>query len=147
MNEKSLYWIWGAMVQRCTNPKSRQFRDYGGRGITVCAEWRTFEAFARDMGERPSADHSLDRIDNNAGYSPSNCRWSTRKENNSNRRNCIYVMDGEERVTLREYCRRHGLCYRPIVKRIQDRNWPVDLALRIPVGSRSRFRFRSERAA
>jgi hypothetical protein len=77
----------------------------------------------------------IDRIDNAKGYSPDNCRWADRKTQNSNRRNCIYVQHGEETVTLREYCRREGLTYRPVVKRIQDRGWPVDQALSIPVGA------------
>lgn len=64
------------MRQRCANPNGDKWRWYGGRGISVCAEWASFDAFLRDMGERPEG-HTLDRIDPDAGYSRANCRWAT----------------------------------------------------------------------
>ena len=137
--DQQLYWIWGAIIQRCTNPKNRQFKDYGGRGITVCDRWKAFANFAADMGPRPPG-RLLDRRDNNKGYGPDNCQWVTRQEQNSNRRNCIMVDCDGEQVTLREYCRRRGLKYRPIVKRIQTRNWPVAMALSVPLSSGKHFK-------
>lgn len=80
------YQAWASMRQRCLNPKSQRFHDYGGRGITVCKEWESFEQFYADMGPRPSSDHSIDRIDNDSGYSPVNCKWSTRSEQQKNKR-------------------------------------------------------------
>lgn len=75
------------MLHRCYNEDHGQYHDYGGRGITVSLEWRLgFENFLNDMGERPSDDHSIDRIDNTLGYSKENCKWSTRSEQNYNRR-------------------------------------------------------------
>lgn len=130
-----LYWVWADMIGRCTNPKHKAFKNYGGRGISVCERWRYFKPFAEDMGERPDGA-LLDRKDNNGNYEPGNCKWSTRKEQNSNRRNCIYVDYDGERVTLKEYCRRNSLKYRPIVKRIQDRGWSISDALSVPVGQR-----------
>ena len=138
MEQRQLLWVWSDMKGRCLNPNHRQYKDYGGRGITVCDRWMTMANFLEDMSPRPQG-MMLDRIDNNGPYSPDYCRWATRTEQNSNRRNCIYVNDAGERVTLKEYCRRHGLKYRPIVKRIQDRNWPVDLALSVPVGAPTHF--------
>jgi hypothetical protein len=136
---KRLFWIWADMRSRCRNPNHRGFKNYGGRGITVCERWEEFSAFEHDMGPRPDG-LMLDRADNNGPYSPENCRWATRKEQNSNRRNCIYVDCDGDRVTLKEFCRRKSLPYRPIVKRIQDRNWPVGLALSVPVGSGKQFK-------
>lgn len=80
------YRIWRAMWTRCTNPNHRSYHNYGGRGITIDARWKDFTAFYADMGERPSAKHSIDRVNNNCGYGPDNCRWATMAEQLRNRR-------------------------------------------------------------
>lgn len=141
MLEQRLYWVWADMLSRCRNENHAAFANYGGRGIYVCTRWTNgdanlsgFKCFLADMGPRPEGG-MIDRIDNDGPYAPDNCRWATRKEQNSNRRNCIYVDCDGERVTLKEYCRRKGMTYRPVVKRIQDYGWPIDLALTVPVGS------------
>ena len=77
---------WRSMVKRCTYPKATGFKNWGGRGITVCERWlHSFEAFYADMGPRPEGT-TLDRRDNDLGYSPDNCRWATRSEQNANQR-------------------------------------------------------------
>lgn len=86
MKGSSVYVAWSSMRQRCLNPQHRSYNDYGGRGISVCREWESFEVFFSDMGERPSTKHTLERRDNMAGYSKDNCYWATRTEQGRNRR-------------------------------------------------------------
>lgn len=83
------YRVWQNMWNRCANPKSMDYRDYGGRGIAVCAAWAEFKRFAADIGPRPSPAHSLDRIDVDGDYEPGNCRWATPAEQSRNRRSKV----------------------------------------------------------
>lgn len=81
------YAVWASMKDRCYNPHNRSFSNYGGRGISVCAEWRNdFAAFVRDMGRRPLPDLTIERLDVNGSYCPSNCVWESRIVQNRNRR-------------------------------------------------------------
>ena len=90
----NLYDVWRSMRNRCLNPNAKQFADYGGRGITICARWDSYAAFEADMGERPPG-YSLDRIDNEKGYSPENCRWADKKTQQRNQRRAVFVeVDG-----------------------------------------------------
>lgn len=96
------YRVWAGIIQRCCNKNNARFSDYGGRGIVVCSEWFSFENFINDVGCRPSEDHSIDRKDNNKGYCKSNCKWSTRSEQQRNKRPInTYSLQGGQHVNNR----------------------------------------------
>lgn len=121
------YTTWATMLQRCTNEKCTVYANYGGRGITVCARWRSFDNFLEDMGERPSSHHSLDRINNAGNYEPGNCRWATRAEQAANKRPrkdaqwVTHPLTGEVR-TVAEWARVLGVPVRTLYNRV-ERNW------------------------
>lgn len=108
--KSSTYKIWCEIKIRCCNPNNHAYHNYGGRGIRVCDRWlHSFENFLADMGERPSTDHSIDRIDVNGNYCPENCRWATRKEQANNRRSNILVEYNGKTQTLKQWCDELGL--------------------------------------
>ncbi len=134
-DRQQVYWVWAAMIQRCTNPRDKGFQRYGGRGIKVCARWRSsFDLFALDMGDRPEG-RTLERIDSDGDYTPENCKWATTVEQNNNRSMCIVVEMNGERMTLKQAWRRHaiaGLTYRALHKRF-TKGQSIEEALSAPV--------------
>jgi hypothetical protein len=128
-------------VDRCSNPRHREYHRYGGRGIEVCPEWRAdFAAFLANIGPRPSAAHSLDRIDNDGHYEPGNVRWATRREQSNNiRSNHIVRVDGMDK-TLAEAIRSSGLKSSTVRARIRN-GWSLERAL----NERERKRTRKKR--
>jgi hypothetical protein len=105
-SEKAEHYIWRSMLQRCQNPKNNQWRYYGGKGISVCEEWLSYSNFISDMGGRPSKDHSLERINNDEGYNPNNCRWATRSEQQKNKTTTKFYTNGSFLGTLVD-CAKH----------------------------------------
>ena len=110
MTETPEYNIWCLMKRRCGNPRCRAYPRYGGRGITVCERWlHSFENFYADMGPRPSIKHSLDRIDNDLGYSPENCRWATAREQAYNTRDTTLITHNGRTLNLAEWSNETGI--------------------------------------
>ncbi len=97
-----LYGTWECMISRCYNPKHKHYKNYGGRGITVCDRWKDLQLFIMDMGERPPG-YTLDREDNNGNYEPSNCRWASRLTQNRNARTNVYYTYKGETKCLAEW--------------------------------------------
>lgn len=134
---------WRAMLSRCENKKHTGFAYYGARNITVHPEWRRFEAFFEELGEMPSPRMTLERIDNEKGYEPGNCRWATRLEQASNRRTnvpgnatgtSVVSFRGQQR-TLAEWSAIVGINL-PVLRFRLNRGWSVDRALMEPLSKR-----------
>lgn len=105
-----IYGIWGAMKTRCSNPNFHAFKDYGGRGISVCARWNSsFAAFLEDMDDRPSPMHTIERSDVNGNYEPGNCHWATRREQGNNKRNNRKICINGETKNLAEWAAHSGV--------------------------------------
>lgn len=96
------HYVWRTMMYRCYNPKAASYAHYGARGIKVCKRWHDYATFFADMGKRPSAEHSLDRIRVDGDYKPSNCRWATRSEQQKNKTSTRVYTDGSFIGTLVE---------------------------------------------
>lgn len=106
----SIHNVWRSMKQRCLDKDSQAYDYYGGRGITICDRWLSFEAFREDLGEKP-AGMSLDRIDNNGPYSPENCRWASAAQQARNRKSNINVVIDNRTMCLSDWCNQRNLNY------------------------------------
>ena len=131
------YKSWHMMMQRCGNPNYSQYADYGGRGITVCNRWKTFQFFLQDMGLRPIG-MTLDRKNNNKGYTLANCKWSTKVEQQRNQRsNNVWTYKGE-RKTVAEWAEQLGMKRHSLYMRVATYGWTVRKALTTPPMMRGR---------
>jgi len=127
------YNSWSNMRQRCTNPKTQKYKYYGGRGITVCARWASFAHFLTDMGRKPTPKHSIDRINNDGNYEPSNCRWAThdqQMENTRSDRNHVITLNGQS-LTITEWAATLGIERSVMYRRLK--RWPLERALTEPL--------------
>jgi hypothetical protein len=121
------YNVWAKMISRCTDPSSKSFPDYGGRGITVCERWQNLEAFVADMGE-PEPGMTLERIKNDLGYGPGNCCWATRRAQNNNTRRNVSITFGGLTMTRSQWEQRLGLAPTTLRARLR-RGWSIERAL------------------
>lgn len=131
LSHTRLYTEWRHMKDRCLNPNHKAYSYYGGRGITICPEWKDdVQAFADWSYSNGYADNlTLDRIDANGNYEPSNCRWITQSEQMSNTRRCqIYEINGEKH-TISEWCKIYNVPYERTRNRVVNRGWNIEKAL------------------
>lgn len=134
---KRLYNIYNNMIKRCCDENNSRYKDYGGRGISVCKEWKnkekgiiTFYNWAMSNGYQD--DLTIDRIDNNGNYEPSNCRWATRKEQANNTRNCLgkrFLTLNGKTMSVKDWCKKLNIKYSTLSCRINKLGWSDEKAL------------------
>lgn len=136
-----IYKIWSGIKNRCNNKKNCAYREYGGRGISVCNDWNSFEIFYNDMYESyvnhckefGEKNTTIDRIDNNGNYSKENCRWATYKEQGKNKRNNRLLTYRGETKTLSEWAKNFNILYNTLFSRINIYDYDVEKALTSPI--------------
>lgn len=132
MRDKRTRQCYSDMKQRCLNPNSKQYKNYGERGIAICERWlESYDNFFSDMGLKPDG-LTLDRIDNDASYSPENCRWATKKEQRRNQRTCHFLEFEGRRLLLREWAEEKGINELTLSYRLLRLGWSVEKALSTP---------------
>ena len=130
------YHIWWSMMRRCYNTNNHNYKRYGGRGIKVCDEWQDVESFvawAHLTYNSTQHQKTLDRIDNNKGYSPENCKWSTPKEQSNNRRNTVTFTINNVTKPLSEWCDEYNMPISVVGSRIRVMGWSIEKALTTPI--------------
>lgn len=120
------YQAWCHMRRRCYNKNTPQYDDYGGRGIVVCDRWNSYALFLEDVGRAPTPNHSLDRKDTNGNYEPGNVKWSTRKEQNENKRSNVIITINGVSMTLQAWSNHYGIDRNTVSFRIKKK-WPKEL--------------------
>jgi len=131
MSKHPLYEKWIKICSRCNKLTDTRYQYYGGRGISVCERWSYFPNFAKDMGLPPSPTHSIDRIDNDGNYEPTNCQWATHKTQCRNRRSNKYItIDGIRKLQV-EWCAFYNIPHGRYMNRLR-RGWSVKKALTSP---------------
>ena len=127
------YKVWAQMKQRCNNPKHPRFKDYGGRGITICKRWDLFSNFFIDMNESYKDNLTLDRINNSKGYSKNNCKWSTYREQNENRRDNKKLSFNGLTMTITRWSEKLGIKKSTLDMRFYKYGWNIEKCLTTPV--------------
>lgn len=131
-NGTPIYRTWIGIKSRCLNTTDKDYKDYGGRGIGVCMEWKNnFENFYRDMGEKPKG-LTIDRIDVNRGYCKENCRWATIREQNHNKRNNHILIFNEKKDTITNWSKKIKIPVSTLQNRLL-RGWSIEKTLTFPI--------------
>lgn len=139
MTNLRIYSCWEHMKDRCNNKNFKQYKDYGGRGISVCEEWYNFENFYNWSMENGYNDNlTLDRIDVNGNYCPENCRWATRREQQLNKRNNVFLTMNGITMAQKEWAKKLGIRDHVIIDRLK-RGWTVEEALTIPTSNHKKI--------
>jgi len=107
------------MRYRCDNPDDKDYKNYGGRGVTYCGEWAEFMPFAEDMGHKPGPEYTLERIDNDGPYCKSNCVWDTRTAQNNNSRNVNLITINGQTKPLNYWCLKFGITRQAVYARVK----------------------------
>jgi hypothetical protein len=128
---QNTWYVWKSMRQRCTNPGTKYFNRYGGRGIKVCKRWDNYASFLSDMGTAPSG-LSLDRKDNNGNYEPGNCRWATYAEQSRNNSRTRLLSFSGKTMCVVDWAHELGIKPNTLTKRLLD-DWSIERALTEPV--------------
>lgn len=134
MSKSPLFGVWWAMISRCENENNASYKNYGGRGISVCDEWHdssTFFEWALDNGYKRGL--SIERVDVNKGYEPNNCKWITKEEQARNKTNNLMIEIGETTKCLAQWCEEYGIEYSTAYQRIKKLGWESEKALTTPV--------------
>lgn len=132
MHKTPTYNSWTCMKGRCDNESNKDYYNYGGRGISYDPKWKTFKGFIEDMGIRPE-NMTLDRIDNNAGYTKENCRWVDNKTQSNNRRNTLNITFNGKTQTLKDWSVELGFQYTTLYRRLTKYGWSVERTLTEPL--------------
>ena len=132
------YIAWQLMKRRCSNPKDSRYRYYGGRGIRVCKRWlNSFPNFLKDMGKKPTKEHTLERKNSNKNYTPKNCCWATWIEQAASRRlRCDAILYKGKRKTLWDWCLHFNKNYQAVWRRINTAGWDFERAMTTPIRPR-----------
>jgi len=127
MTGTKVHFTWTRMLSRCRKPNNPSFNHYGGRGIKVCERWQTFTNFYADMGDPPSQEYSIERINVNGDYEPTNCKWATMKEQQNNRTSNRFIIFRDEKLTISQFSERVGVAPDTMKHRL-DSGWSVERA-------------------
>lgn len=146
MSKYPEYKIWCGINKRCYNKNCLKYRIYGAKGIIVCERWKhNFPNFYADMGPRPSPNHSIDRIDNNGNYEPSNCRWTDNATQQNNKATNVKITIKGKTKTLKQWSEHAGLTYMAVFLRYKRLGWTIERSLSEPLQIKKKYSFKGKK--